>query len=235
MVKLGNTKAICGILGTVVDDKDDGEALETQVEFVGGSTSSRDVIREKKVAGAVLGDWITGLVRKWVDVERLVAVGGKLRWRLKVVVYVMEDDGAVEDVTVLAVVAALKDARLPTIALKEDEENIIEKEEEVEEKYEEAVAVASADRMLTLGIGGFSVAMSFVIFDGRLLIDPTKEEEGVANGKFTLVFSSGNSLQSVKKSGGVPLSDSLLEKATEQGQARATEMLQALESSTNSY
>lgn len=225
MVKLGNTKVIAGVTGQVVEDKDEGEGIEVEVQMVGSGKGSR----ERREVGEVVAEWVNDMATKWVDIKRLVAVGGKLRWRLKVGIYCLDWDGALEDAVVLVVVASLRDVLLPTVTMREDGDD---DEDMFGEADRGVLATASEDRMLSLGLEKFSVAVTFALFDGALLMDPTKQEEEVCDAKFTVVFNSSGVFQSIRKSGGAGLSQEHLDTSIAHAETRVPQLVSALMAST---
>ena len=190
--------------------------METQVILVGGD-GNRSVGKERQAASVMLSDCITGFVRKRVGVERLVGVG-KVDMDVKIVCLCYERRWCNRRCSNIVGCCGIEG---------EDEENITDEEEDGDVKLDEAIAVASEDRMM-LGFDKFSVAVSFVMFDDLVLIGRIREEEEIRDGKITLIFSSGHGLQSVKKSGGVSPSNDAVQKGMEQAQKRVTEMLQEI-------
>jgi len=100
----------------------------------------------------------------------------------------LDDDGNVMDACILALVEALKDLRLPKMLVLEDS----------------IVRQGPGTTGLSLRIS--PIPLSFAIFEGTLLADPTFEEEAVVDGVLTAWVDLQSNECSVWKPGGPTIS-----------------------------
>lgn len=163
-----------------------------------------------------------------VDLSALCVEKETLVWALKITLYCIDHDGNMEDAMLLAGTAALLDVRLPTVRMiddlppgdpdslvlkdvecddadREDEDAPSEATEGASARSDKALAVFSAERTNRLEIHDFSLSFSFAVFEEHILLDPSREEEHVADSRVSLVLRSNGDLRAVHKPGGSPV------------------------------
>ncbi|CAN8068151.1 unnamed protein product [Agarophyton chilense] len=186
----------------------------------------------------VLTEFLRTLISPHIDLSKLCIEPGKLVWNLCLTVYCIDHDGNLEDSVVLAAVAALRDVRLPTVRMTDEQANEVENGDEndemkteqhgVEEENGSAVAVVSAERTESLEIDNFPLTVSFQIFCEKALIDPSAEEENVCASRVTFILRPSGALKGILKPGGHNFSEQLCNNCLKQSQKRAAEYMKVL-------
>jgi exosome complex component RRP43 len=228
MVKLGRTTAVAGLSATLVEppavDPAVGSiAVNVQVLSMAGPGGKSGA--ERGADAACLAEFIRENVVRHVDCPSLCEEG-VLVWALSLTVYCVDHDGNVEDAMLLAATAALRDARLPDVRLVDDlpdgDADCIGGVGVAEEKV---LAVVSGERTTSLLLNDYCLAVSFVLFDEHLLLDPTREEEAVADARITLVLRPSGELRAVHKPGGAPISVTSIGKCLELAKPKLAAMV----------
>ena len=123
---------------------------------------------------------------------------GEAVWVLYVDAYVLEHDGNCFDTTLLAILTALANVKLPQVEINEEQ------------------VVSVVDSQFTqLELDSYPIPLTFCVIDGYMLVDPTSEEEQLATTTFTIVYNNKQQLCALYKSGGSSIKDSLLEQCQE--------------------
>eukprot|EP00737_Agarophyton_chilense_P003662 gb/GEZJ01004346.1/.p2 GENE.gb/GEZJ01004346.1/~~gb/GEZJ01004346.1/.p2 ORF type:complete len:295 (-),score=48.34 gb/GEZJ01004346.1/:2518-3402(-) len=239
LVRLGSTTVLAGVTATLVrPDHANPEKGMTSVSVELLSTScgvSRNVRTDDAL---VLTEFLRTLISPHIDLSKLCIEPGKLVWNLCLTVYCIDHDGNLEDSVVLAAVAALRDVRLPTVRMTDEQANEVENGDEndemkteqhgVEEENGSAVAVVSAERTESLEIDNFPLTVSFQIFCEKALIDPSAEEENVCASRVTFILRPSGALKGILKPGGHNFSEQLCNNCLKQSQKRAAEYMKVL-------
>lgn len=106
-----------------------------------------------------------------IDLSELCIAKGRLVWVLYCDLICLDDDGAVLDVAALALIAALKSVQLPKI------------------DYDTDTKVIKADDKvkIRLNLKCLPVTTTFITFEEKhLLVDPTSDEENIADTTVTI-------------------------------------------------
>lgn len=135
-------------------------------------------------------------------------------WTLYCDIVCLNDDGCVLDASVVAAVAALKTLKLPKV-----DYNIDTEECNVEE-----------DKKNKLNVVALPISTSFMIFDEKVIADPTAEEEKLSAACITVAISNSE-LSFLYKPGGEPVEPSMLEKCIRQAISREKLVLELLSKS----
>lgn len=226
MLKLGRTTAVAGVTATLVEPlpNSPGEGiLDTSVEIL--STVSQNFKRISDDA-LVLSHAIRHWLSPHVDRASLCVESGKLVWHLKLTVYCIDDDGNLYDAVLLAAVAALKNVMLPSVTMHDDLDDHPDAKSNMEIDAEASVkrsviATASNERTNPLQMNDFPLVVSFAIVDDSVLMDPSAEEESVADSRLTFILHPSGELRAVEKPGGKHLSGVLYESCLSSAKARA--------------
>ena len=133
----------------------------------GGAGGAQRIDREKAVAVELLQRTANGGL---INLEALCAAEGVAVWHCHCDIYVIEHDGNIIDVCMLAMMVALGRIRLPKVAVDEASGALTVIEEE-------AVRICLAAPLY---------ACSFGVLSGRLLLDPNAAEEAVISTTFTV-------------------------------------------------
>ena len=140
---------------------------------------------------------------------------GKFAWQLHVDIVGVNHDGNLTDCAVLALLAALRNLRLPSaeVVTGEAGEEVV-----VSEEWTESVPVHNVPVPLTFGFFHDEQQEG----DGALVMiaDPTRAEEELLANTVTVARNAAGQLCSVHKPGGVPLTDQQLMQCMVHCQAR---------------
>lgn len=223
MVKLGRTTAVAGVHATLVEPSPSSPGdgiLDVVVEMLPIVTISGGNRGTRAVDDAVaLSHYLRNWIVPHVQLADLCVEKAQLVWRLRLTVYCIDNDGNLEDAVVLAAVAAIGNVKLPSVTLLEGDEGtdvgaddsaMTDDDAEKIRESSSVVAMASEERNTLLQAEGLPVTVSFSLFDGKALLDPSGEEEAVADSRLTMVFRPTGELRGVDKGGGKNISEDLL-------------------------
>uniref|UniRef100_A0A3P8WX36 Ribosomal RNA-processing protein 43 n=1 Tax=Cynoglossus semilaevis TaxID=244447 RepID=A0A3P8WX36_CYNSE len=213
LVKYGNTTVICGIKaeltnptveapgkGYVVPNVDlpplcssrfrpgpPGELAQAASQFIADIIESSEVIQPEDLC-----------------IER-----GKLCWVLYCDLMCLDYDGNLLDACVVALLAALKNTKLPEVTVNK----------------ETSLPQVNVDQRHSLNIHRHPVATSFSIFDDSILmVDPTDEEESLATAQLTVVTDEEERLCCLHKPGGTAMSGEKLQECMSRATVRQREI-----------
>ncbi|XP_052860096.1 exosome complex component RRP43-like [Anopheles cruzii] len=207
IVKIGNTTVVCGIKAELSAPKPLEPTLGFLVPNVEISPISSPAYRpgppceEAQVYSQSLADAINH--SRCVDLEQLCITPGKLVWVLYCDLVCLDHDGSVFDAAVTATVAALHTVKLPKIIYNSD----------TEETEVDLSALSSLD------VHCVPVTTSFVVISDRIIMDPTAEEEKLADMTLTITISDGK-MSFLNQSGGQPMDHEILKKCTKSATRR---------------
>lgn len=237
-LKLGRTMVTSGVHAVLTEPSvaSPGQGfLEVYVELLSMASSNYRGGRISDDA-VCLTEYVRSFISPHVDLSKLCVESGLLVWRLQLTVYCLDNDGNLEDAVLLAAVAAIRNVMLPTVRIiDEDVESNDDGSspaamaiENPEEHSSSIVAVATTERTTSLEIDTFPLPISFVLFDGKVLIDPSAEEENVCDSRITFLFRPSGELRGVLKPGGKNLSEDLYLSCLAQGKERVSMLLSKL-------
>ena len=146
---------------------------------------------------------------KVVDLADLVVVSGKMAWVVNIDLVCLNHDGSVLDCALKALVAALRNLCLPKVIVTEPDDD-----DELEESAKVSVDL-DAERD-PLRLQGQPLGVSFGVFEGKIIVDPTIEEEKMSETVVTVVLDAEtNDLVHFYKPGGVGLARERLTEVTQ--------------------
>ncbi len=182
-VKLGNTVVIAGVkmsVGEPFEDKPDEGVLMVGAELTPLADPEFEPgppdIKSIEVARVVDR---TVRESKMIDVKAL-KINEKAVWIINVDLHVMNFDGNLIDAGSLAAVAALATAKMP--------------------KYENE-KVNYDERFGALPITAMPISVTSVKVNGKLFVDPTKNEENAASARLTVSMKNDGNICSMQKGG----------------------------------
>ncbi|MBI3413421.1 MAG: exosome complex protein Rrp42 [Candidatus Aenigmarchaeota archaeon] len=182
-VKLGNTTVIAGVklsVGEPFADKPDEGVLMVGAELTPIADPEFEPgppgIRSIEVARVVDR---TVRESKMIDVKGL-KINDKAVWIVNVDLHVMDFDGNLIDAGNLAAVAALATAKMP--------------------KYEDG-KVNYDERSGSLPVTTMPISVTTVKVNGKLFVDPSKEEEATADARLTVSIKNSGNICSLQKGG----------------------------------
>ena len=213
-VRLGKTEAIVGVKMDVAEpypDSGDKGNLMVTAELLPLS-SGRIESGPPKIDSIELGRVIDRGIREsgFLDMEKLCIKENEKVWTLFVDIYSINDDGNLLDAAGIGAYAALKLAKVP----KYDEEN-------------DEVLYGQPDKDLPLTDKNPIVTTIYKIGDS-LVVDPTREEEDVAEARIT-IGSSDKSISSMQKGGSQPFTADEIGKALDISEKKWSELFKNIE------
>lgn len=240
MLKLGRTTVVAGVHATLVQpppETPDQGIVDNAVELLSVASPNHKTGRTSDDA-LCLTEYVRSLILPHVDLTKLCVEAGLLVWRLRLTVYCVDNDGNLEDSTLLAAVAAMRNVTLPNVRLVDNESldangheskstNMTDVNDAVQQS-DSIIAEASADRPNPLEMDGFPLPISFILFDGKVLIDPSAEEESVRESRLTFLFRASGELRGVLKPGGKNISEELYRSCLTQAKERIPLLLEKL-------
>ncbi len=133
---------------------------------------------------------------KVIALDKLVIEPGKTVWRVFVDIYVLNHDGNLFDASMLASMAALMVTRVPAIV-----------------KTEEGYQVDRTRFTGLLPVNRRVVTVTLAKLAGKLIVDPTFEEEGVADTRLVVAVTEDGMIAGMQKTGMEGLTERELETA----------------------
>ena len=186
LVSLGNTKVLAGIkieTGSPFPDTPDEGVQIVNVELVPLASPSFEPgpPREKSIELARVVD--RGIREsKAIDTSKLCIVSGKQVFLVFIDIYVLDHDGNLFDASALASIAALLNATM--------KDYTVNKKGEL--KYK--------DSTVKLPIQNYPVEVTIVKIDGKLMVDPSLDEELAADTQMTIAIDKDDNICAIQKS-----------------------------------
>lgn len=217
IAKIGNTTVVCGIKAELAQPKSaepENGYIVPNIEltplcspkFRPGAPSE-----EAQIYSRLLSDLITN--SGCINPSDLCIVKDKLVWVLYCDMTCLDHDGCVLDAALIALVAALKNLKLPMI----------------EYDYDTHVYKVNEEVKNNIPMKSIPIATSFMIFDDNVIItDPNAEEEHLSTTLVTVAICDGE-ICLVHKPGGSALTSEQLETCLKQSLQRETSIKQLLE------
>ncbi|MGE0793515.1 MAG: exosome complex protein Rrp42 [Candidatus Woesearchaeota archaeon] len=195
-VKMGNTEVLAGVklsIGTpYADSADEGvlmvgcELLPIAHEDIESGPPGIDSIEIGRVIDRGIRE------SKAIDTKKLCITPGEKVWMVSVDVVPLNHDGNIIDIGAIAALAALKTTRFPEVV-----DGNINYKKLTNEK---------------LVIDKEPIAITVTKVGGNFLIDPTKEEESIADARLTVTVTADNTFCSLQKGGEEGLTSEEIEK-----------------------
>jgi len=210
-VKLGNTEVVAGIkmsLGEPYPDSQDKGNLSVTAEFTPMSNSDYEP-GPPQIDSIELARIIDRGVREsgFIDLKKLCVKGGELVWNMFIDIYSENADGNLLDAAAIAVIAALKTAKVPKI----ENDKVL-----FGEWTEHNVPLTE---MMPL-------VVTFHKIGGKMILDPTYLEEEVSTGRITIGVSVGKQerIHSMQKGKEEPMSAEEVEFCVDEAFKKAKEL-----------
>ncbi|XP_061595608.1 exosome complex component RRP43-like [Cololabis saira] len=223
LVKMGNTTIICGIKAELANPTVEAPAKGYIVPNVDLPPLCSSRFRpgppgeQAQAASQFVADVIES--SEVIKAEDLCIDRGKLCWVLYCDIMCLDYDGNILDACIIALLAALKNTRLPEITINKDT-----CAPEVNLKVRHGLHVHK-----------HPVGTSFCVFDDSILIvDPTADEERLATAQLSVVTDEEGRLCSVHKPGGVSLSAEKLQDCISRATLRQKEIQKLIDKVVNS-
>ena len=199
-VSLGETKVIAGVkaeLGSPFPDEPNKGVITCNAELIPLASPVFEVGPPQEDAIELARVVDRGIREsEMINLEKLCVIPGEKVWVLFVDLYILDDNGNLFDASSYAAVAALLTTKIPEVEVNGD--NVVIRDE----------------RML-LPIDEVPVSITFSRVGGRLLLDPTIDEEKAMDCRFTIVTDKEDNVVAVQKSGDGILSERDISEALE--------------------
>lgn len=218
LAKLGRTSVVCGIKYEVTTPSaaspEDGR-VNVQVHLL-PVCSSKYKSGKPTEESQSLAEMCTRVLESSgvLTNSSLCIEAGKHVWLLRADVMCLNDDGNLADATVIALMAALRNVRLPEVNV--SEQGVVE--------------LVPGGTQAGLEMHSMVAALSFVAFDDKLVVDPTAREESVVHEPtFTMLTNTNGDIGGVYKPGGKPLTPTQLDWCVELSASNAKALAKIIE------
>ncbi|XP_046655635.1 exosome complex component RRP43-like [Daphnia pulicaria] len=222
IVKCGNTTVICGIKAELAAP----EREEPSKGFIIPNVTLPSLCSSQIKSGPpgetaqAATQFIAELVNNNIimDLETLCIKVSKWAWVLHCDLLCINLDGSLLDACVMALVAALKNLKLPIVSYDEEMDKL----------------VSNPDEKMSFDTIKQPVTSTFSLFDNGILIsDPTFEEEQLAAG-LTSITMEGTSVTHMYKPGGCTLDEKQVKKLIQQSELKTKEVARLIEEACSS-
>lgn len=205
LVKVGSSTALAGIKCEVMQPSDDrpGEGVVAVTVELPPLCSATTRPGRPSEAAAVLTAQLNALLAApgVLDRSQLCIDSGKAAWAVYIDVYVLDDDGALHDVCTAAVVAALSTLRLPLVSV--DEAGNVQAAADGDTAVAAAAALAAEEEQGAFALGRVPTSLTCAVHgNGRLIVDPTAEEQRLSGAVVTTVVDGAGCVLALLKPGG---------------------------------
>ncbi len=196
VVSVGNTKVIAGVkaeLGAPFKDVPDEGALIVNLEVAPTASPTAEPGPPDEVA-IEAARVVDRTIRHsgFLDLKSLAVIPGKLVWVLHVDIYVLNHDGNIVDASTIAAVSAIASTEINKVRV----------------EGENVVVDRSSTERVKVDVSRLPLTMTFVKIGRSILVDPTLEEESIAEGKFTIGIA-GDKIVSIQKTTGAFTADEI--------------------------
>lgn len=202
LVKLGKTQVLVGVkldLGSPFEDRPNEGVLQVHAEFVPLASPSFEPGPPDENA-VELARVIDRSIRepKVIKLDELVVEPGRLVWVIYNDIYLIDHAGNAIDASMIASMLALASAKLPSLV-----------------KTEEGYRINRELRERSLPVSGLVATVTMAIIEDIILVDPSMEEENIADTLLTIAVDEKERICGVQKRGEKGISRSILDKAVD--------------------
>jgi exosome complex component RRP42 len=202
LVKLGRTQVLVGVkldLGSPFEDRPNEGVLQVHAEFVPLASPSFEPGPPDENA-VELARVIDRSIRepKVIKLDELVIEPGRLVWVIYNDIYLIDHAGNAIDASMIASMLALASAKLPSLV-----------------KTEEGYRINRGLRERSLPVSGLVATVTMAIIEDVILVDPSMEEENIADTLLTIAVDEKERICGVQKRGEKGISRSILDKAVD--------------------
>ncbi|KAI8621206.1 exosome complex exonuclease RRP43-like protein [Chytriomyces sp. MP71] len=229
LARLGSTTALCGVKAEVAVPNAQTPAHGFVVANVDFPALCNPAFRAGAPAefAQSVSEAVADVARRCVDLESLCIEPDRAVWVLHADIVFLNYEGGAIDAALLALLAALKNTRLPTKTVYSKTDGVVR---------------ASAGKTVSLALTRFPVSSTFGVveaaaqFDGGVgskgvgvvvMADPTEEEDAVVASKVTVVVDSGSG--ELMGTFGGAMGVNVLEDCIDSAQTRAKEVYSVIE------
>ncbi|RKO89445.1 ribosomal protein S5 domain 2-type protein [Blyttiomyces helicus] len=218
MVRLGHTTVVCGIKAEVAEPRPATPKEGYLIPNVDLPALCSPLFRPGPPGelAQTVSEYINRLVNssKVLNLEDLCIASGAAVWALHADIVCLNYEGNILDAALIALMAALRNLRLPTATYHESESTVH----------------ATEHRPIALVLDHFPVAATFGTFDGHhILYDPTDEEEPLLGSQITIVVDGEEGMCGLLKPGGAAMTREVLERCTRAARDRCADVSAAID------
>ncbi|KAK9908249.1 hypothetical protein WJX75_004814 [Coccomyxa subellipsoidea] len=199
LVKIGNTTAMAGMklqhFAISSDQPVEGD-LAVSVEMAAFASSETRPGRQSEAAQCVQEQIRTALRSAGAVELGELAIDKSHAWAVFLDIYVLNADGSLLDVCLLAAVSALLGLRLPHVEVN-DQGQVVTKAE----------MGGSAAEVRRFGLKTVPMALTCGLYSGHLIADPTSEEETLAASLVSTIVDASGCIVGLYKAGGSATAD----------------------------
>ncbi|KXZ47061.1 hypothetical protein GPECTOR_38g298 [Gonium pectorale] len=230
LVKVGRTTVLAGVRLEIARPDEtapgDGQLL-INVELAPFSSADYRPGRQPEHVSAIAEKLASALLSgDAVQLKSLCIAEGKAAWRATLDVYVLDADGCVLDAALLAALAALRNTRIPAVRNTREGHYVPARGG----GGGEAGLVPSSPT--AVDITRMPLGLTCCLYREHILVDPTADEERLAECGVSVVLDQHGRLQGLYKAGGKVLADvAMLVKCTEAARLRHRDLTKLLEQS----
>ncbi|AEM39600.1 3' exoribonuclease [Pyrolobus fumarii 1A] len=222
LVKLGNTMVLAGVKMDITQpfpDTPDEAVLVVHAEFVplASPVFEPGPPDENAIELARVVDRALREIRA-VALDRLVLEPGKAVWRIYVDIYVLNHDGNLLDASMLASMAALMATRVPAVR-----------------RTGEGFAIERGRYTGLLPINNRVVTVTVAKIGSRMVVDPSFDEELVADVRLAVAVSDDNRIAGLQMMGMGYMTEKEISTAIEMAMRTAPVLLKALQEKVEPY
>ena len=202
LVKLGKTQVLVGVkldLGSPFEDRPNEGVLQVHAEFVPLASPSFEPGPPDENA-VELARVIDRSIRepKVIKLDELVLEPGRLVWVIYNDIYLIDHAGNAIDASMIASMLALASAKLPSLV-----------------KTEEGYRINRGLKERSLPVSSLVATVTMAIIEDAILVDPSMEEENIADTLLTIAVDEKERICGVQKRGEKGVSRSILDKAVD--------------------
>ncbi|KAI7841051.1 hypothetical protein COHA_005279 [Chlorella ohadii] len=222
LVKVGSTTALAGVKCEVVPalpEAPDAGRLAVQVEMAPLCSATARPGRPSEAA-QVLTEQLGALLSSVVDARQLCIDAGKAAWAVYVDIYVLDADGSLHDACLLAALAALSSLRLRAVSI--DESGRVQTGAAAQQQQQGEQLAGQQERQLALSC--LPVSSTCGLYRGRLLADPTAEEEPLLEAQVTAVLDESGAVLGFSAGGTAAVSQAVVVQCLEAAKMRGKEV-----------
>ncbi|KAJ3115974.1 hypothetical protein HK098_006821 [Nowakowskiella sp. JEL0407] len=220
-VRCGNTTVVCGIKAEIAVpllSAPDCGFLVPNVDLPALCSSKFKPGPPSELAQTI-SEYINKIIHRSrvVPLESLCIASGQAVWVLYADIVCLNYDGNALDAALIALLAALRNTRIPVATYDANE----------------SVVRASDTESTPLQINRLPISSTFGFFDGTILSDPSDEEEGLVSSQVTVVLDETQTMCGIYKAGGDAVSKEQLQECIDQAKRRVPVVIAAIKQAPN--
>lgn len=227
LVKVGSTTALAGVKCEVVPalpEAPDAGRLVVQVEMAPLCSATTRPGRPAEAA-QVLTEQLNALLSSAVDARQLCIDAGKAAWAVYVDIYVLDADGSLHDACLLAALAALSSLQLRAVSIDASgrvQTGAAAQQQQRQQQQQGERPAGQQERRLALSCQ--PVSLTCGLYRGRLLADPTAEEEPLLEAQATATVDESGTVLGFTAGGTAAVSQAVVVQCLEAAKMRGKEV-----------